>query len=411
MPPPSAPASKPTDPTDLADALTSAGIDLKEEEARLSHFTRAGPGTLLEDEATRLVQRRYAESRAHHLANPFLETPVLSSRLHRKTKDTQCQPFVLNTTTQPPPQGGQADIIALLSLGARERVNQIMTRAIVLARTRRKGTNVVTGEWANAVRGATLDNGPASAISPMTIPNKRSFSSFGEFLPPIPTPMPTTTLPNETAKALRALQQQEFQKEQQRLAKKARREGGVMTAGGSATGPSTPTALTPGGGGDSGPLTPGADGMTLMGGGERKMTAKESKKQRESKLDEANTHRAANVTANIMMRGIGGGRKKKTYSWMSAAGGGLAGMSMAPRGPPGASLSSPDMTGSAGAGDSGLGMSTGSQGHWVGGQRIGAWREDGEKGLGIQMRDWVGALEGDSRGVKRGLIKAYLRMK
>jgi hypothetical protein len=361
------------------------------------------------------VQRRYAESRANHLANPFLETPVLSNRLHRKTKDTQCQPFVLNTATQPPPQSSQADIIALLSLGARERVNQIMTRAIVLARTRRKGSNVVTGDWADAVKGATPDNGPGSAISPMTIPNKRPFSSIGDFLPPLPMAAPTTTtLPNETAKALRALQQREFQREQERLSKKARREGGASTVGGSATGPSTPATLAaPGGGGDSVPPTPGADGMTLMGGGERRMTAKESKKQRDSKLDEANTHRAANVTANIMMRssGFGGKRKKKTYSWMSTTAGGLGGMSMAPRGPPGAVLSSPDMAGAGGAGDSGLGMSGALQGHWVGGQRIGAWREDGEKGLGIQMRDWVGALEGDSRGVKRGLIKAYLRMK
>lgn len=210
---------------------------------------------------------------------------------------------------------------------------------------------------------------------------------------------PTTTLANETAKALRGLQQREFQKEQERLSKKAKREGALSGGVGAAAAPSATTPSTPVP--DASPSTPGGD--------DRKMSAKESRKHMASKKEEVMSHKAANATANMMMGvgGFGGKRKKKTYSWMSAAaGGGPA--SLAPIGV-GGGLAIPV----AGPGTPGgsVGLENGGQPYWSGGQRIGAWRDDGERGGGVQIRDWIGALEGDGRGVGRGVVKAYLRMK
>lgn len=406
MPPP---ASKPTDPTDLADALTSAGIDLKEEEARLTASTvDESRGPLNDDEAARIVQRRAAESRASHLQSPFLEPHILSNRLFRKTRDSQCQSFTLNTGHGQIVTGGPAaDIATLLSLACKERLNQFLTRAVFLARARRRAQNVVTGEWADSVKGASPDVKavvPDSAISPGN-PLKRSFSFANDLFPGPPA---TTTLANETAKALRGLQQREFQKEQERLAKKAKREatsngglsGGGGNGGGGAATPSATAPSTPGP--DASPSTPGG------GGDDRKMSAKESRKHMASKKEEVMSHKAANATANMMMGvgGFGGKRKKKTYSWMSAvAGGGAA--SLAPIGV-GGGLAVPA------AGPGTPGGSIGENGglpYWSGGQRIGAWRDDGERGGGVQIRDWIGALEGDGRGVGRGIVKAYLKMK
>ncbi|KAL0635532.1 hypothetical protein Q9L58_005463 [Maublancomyces gigas] len=410
MPPP---ASKPTDPTDLADALTSAGIDLKEEEARLTASTvDESRGPLNDDEAARIVQRRAAESRTSHLQSPFLEPHILSNRLFRKTRDSQCQSFTLNTGHgQIVTAGPAADIATLLSLACKERLNQFLTRAVFLARARRRAQNVVTGEWADSVKGASPDVKaavPDSAISPGN-PLKRSFSFANDLFPGPPA---TTTLANETAKALRGLQQREFQKEQERLAKKAKREatsngglsgGGSGGGGGGGGGGATPSATAPSTPGpDASPSTPGG------GGDDRKMSAKESRKHMASKKEEVMSHKAANATANMMMGvgGFGGKRKKKTYSWMSAvAGGGAA--SLAPIGV-GGGLAAPA------AGPGTPGGSIGENGglpYWSGGQRIGAWRDDGERGGGVQIRDWIGALEGDGRGVGRGIVKAYLKMK
>jgi len=204
----------------------------------------------------------------------------------------------------------------------------------------------------------------------------------------------TANLQNETAMAMRQLKQKEWEADQDRQRKKARREQ-------AATG-NTPIS---GGGGDTTPGTPGGD---LPGMGERKISVKESKKQAASKIEEAASHRAANATANMMMGGFGGfgglRKKKKTYSWMTT--GGTA--------PGGGGMGGPARPGPVGAIDTSVGqINTGPElGNltWTG-QRLGVWREDGERGKAIQIRDWVGALEGDGRVTRKGIIKAYLRMK
>lgn len=282
-----------------------------------------------------------------------------------------------------------------------------MTRAVVLARARRRVQNVVMGEWAESVKGANPDVKavPDSAVSPGN-PLKRSFS-FADGMPLVPPQqqqlLQTTTLANETAKALRGLQQREFMKEQERLGKKAKREVSVNGGGGGGGAVATPASMPSTPAPDASmPTTPGADP-------DKKMSAKESRKHMASKKEEVMSHKAANATANMMMGvgGFGGKRKKKTYSWMSAAaGGGPA--SLAPVGMAGGFVAPPSGPGTPGGT---IGMENGGQPYWSGGQRLGSWREDGDRGGGVQIRDWIGALEGDGRGVGRGIVKAYLKMK
>jgi hypothetical protein len=44
-----------------------------------------------------------------------------------------------------------------------------------------------------------------------------------------------------------------------------------------------------------------------------------------------------------------------------------------------------------------------------GARRLGAWREDKEKGMKIQIRDWIATLEDDGHE-KKALQKAYANL-
>lgn len=410
MPPPTAPASKPTDPNDLADALTSAGIDLKEEEAQLASFCSGGSVPrpfnpdpyngvpLSKEDARKLEVRRRAEMNINHANNPFLSFAGLSNVLLNKTLAQNCKPFTLSDPAGNISLSGQnADIITLLSLACRDRLNSLITRSIALAKARRRPQTHVTGEWADQVINGIR---PESVISPRTGFLKRPFSNaIGQQPTTIHSgvTIPTVSLQNETAKALRALKQKEWELDQERQRKRARRELGI-TAGSSG-------AATPGGD-SSAPGTPGVEVPPL---GERRMSVKESRKHHASKIEEAASHRAANATANMMMGIFGGGKKKKkTYSWMNAGGVSPGNPSM------GMGSVRQGSTGTAGLADQAVVQpSTGpdlGNINWTG-QRLGVWREDGERGKGVQVRDWVGALEGDGRGSSGTVVKAYLRLK
>lgn len=445
MPPPTAPASKPTDPTDLADALTSAGIDLKEEEARLAQFSNTGfqhgynvdPYTgqpLSAEDAMRIEHRRRAALKANHLNDPFLHPNVLAGILANKTRTENCNQFVFDAS------GAGHDIVTLLSLAASERLKTLLTRSTALAKVRRRPQTTITGEWADKIAGATTEGGTnAASSSPknnlksekktsfalsfaeslLTRPPTGSFSATGLGSPPPPGSLatstatlggpsatlgagapeqPTATLQNATARALRQLKQTEYERDQARQRKRAKREASLLASGGAPSTPGTPSAP----GADTAPGTP-----TM----EPKVSLKESRKQQASKIEEAASHRAANATANMMMGGFGGAfglggkKKKKTYSWMNAGGGPGGGMVGARAGPV---LGGPGLGGIM----EGQGQAQGDLGglNWTG-QRLGVWREDGERGKGIQIRDWVGALEGDGRTGGKSVVRAYLRMK
>ncbi|KAF8462911.1 transcription initiation factor TFIID component TAF4 [Kalaharituber pfeilii] len=396
------PAMKPTDTNELADALASAGIDLKEEEAHLVMPSHAIPGA---NAAESMNLRKAAELKANHALNPFLNIRVLQSKIRAKAREHN---MTLGVGQQQQQQGAMGmvsqDITTFLSLAMRERLAGLVTRSIVLARQRRVGTGMISGEWGPYVKGGdkhqSIVNAEGDALgSPLAHnPLKRSFSTFSNPSLSRPITVTTTSIANETARALRMLAQQELQAETQRLHQKS-----LKSSAANPNDPSTPSASQ---GDISGPPTPAAD--IAPEPTSKKMTAKENKKQQDTRFQEAVAHRAANTTAAMMM-GLGGtfGGKKKRYAWMTAgATGGLGGGASAPGSPGvGGGLS---RVNSAGDGAVTPGVAPDVLSVW--GKRIGEWREDGEKGLGVQIRDWARALEGDGRE-RKAVVKAYLKMK
>lgn len=225
-----------------------------------------------------------------------------------------------------------------------------------------------------------------------------SFSTANDLPTPISngaqTPTSTMAFPNELAKQLRGLAAREREAEDARLAKRARRASNA-----------------PGADGDKG-STPGTPASGAAGGllGERapeapepkKLTKKEQAKLHSARLDEAHQHSTANATATSF---LGGGSSrfgsKKSYSWLTSGsgtstptrpnpvGGGLLGGGNADPRPATPGLIG--LTGNAG-------------------RRLGEWREDREKGAGIQLRDWVNTLEMEKME-KKGILRGYSKLK
>lgn len=387
-------AAKGTDTNVLADALASAGIDIKEEEAQLANLgnqsgapTAAssfqstvdgsfgpGYGQAGVDEAARL--RRIAEIKANHANDPFLNARQLAMKVYEVSKNNKLGNAFVGGGVSP-----SVDVQTLISLAAKERIATLLTRAVAIGRQRRQANGIITGEWAPLVKGGQK-----------TSPSRKR--SHSETTSPIPgsTPEPVTTLPNETARALRLLAQKEYDAEKLRLDQKAAKAA-VLSTGPATPGPSESVAGTP--------VPSGIDTPTSsIGDGPKKISAKEARKAASTKLEEEASHRAANRTAAVYFgRGFGLGKKKKTYSWMT---GGSPAMS-APVGgrPPGGEEVGSPMEGVTPTGGSVFNA-------W--GKRWGEWKEDGEGGKGVQLRDWVSALEGDGREHK-GVIRGYLKLR
>lgn len=186
---------------------------------------------------------------------------------------------------------------------------------------------------------------------------------------------------NEVVAALRSSATKERDLEELRLKKRQNRTTGDNTRQGSVA-PGTPGSVAPD------PL-------------EKAPTKKELKKKLGTKATEAANHMATNVTTSKFLGGSGGGGlfgKKKKYSWMSggtASGASTPGrlsMGELPSTPGGPVQPPPPERLTADPA-----------------RRLGQWREDQVKGKGIQLRDWVAALERDGHA-KRSLQKAYLAL-
>lgn len=172
--------------------------------------------------------------------------------------------------------------------------------------------------------------------------------------------------------ALRGLAAQEREEEEERLRKRAERANGGLPRSASSV-PGTPVngaAPEP-----------------------KPMTKKELAKQDKGKQSAVTNHDMANSTMNIM---LGGGKKKKQYSWMSGAAGSGAG--------------TPGKINTSGLG----GVSGVSLGGVPpekirltpeGGRPIGGLREADQKL--VEMKDWILALEHDGKD-KKSLQLAYL---
>jgi hypothetical protein len=144
----------------------------------------------------------------------------------------------------------------------------------------------------------------------------------------------------------------------------------------------------------SAPSTPLGD--RALGLDKKSVTKKEAKKMQDSKATEAQQHAQSVETARMALSG--GGRMfggKKTYSWLKP-GGKTGGFSSPSRPTPSTPTAGPEKTI---AGESTPSLTQ---------RRLGIWREDQEKGAGIQVRDILFMLEADGRAtrhVQRGYLK------
>lgn len=147
------------------------------------------------------------------------------------------------------------------------------------------------------------------------------------------------------------------------------------------------------GGSRSGSIAPGTPGATAPEL-EKAPTKKELKKVEKSRQEASS---AANVNKTTMQ--FLGGQKKK-YSWMTAGAGG-GGASTPSR------LQTQGLPGTSGTPAAKAPENTNLT--QEGRRTMGMWREYGEKGKNIQLRDLVVALERDGRE-KTALQRAYLKL-
>jgi hypothetical protein len=208
----------------------------------------------------------------------------------------------------------------------------------------------------------------------------------------IPTPVSnaakTTTdgikMANDVVVALRAMASKERDFEEARLRKRqARAAGGDTTS-------------------RQGSIVPGTPGSVAPEISEKAPTKKEQTKKAQAKVNEAANHLAANQTTNQFLGGGGGGlfgKKKKKYDWMTG-GTGRGG---------GGGASTPSRVMAQGGGHSIAAPLVPEKLTSDGVRRVGAWREDHDKGKGIQLRDWIAVLEDDGRE-KRALQLAYMNL-
>lgn len=282
-------------------------------------------------------------------------------------------------------------IVSLISLAAGERLRGLLDESFGLARARRYGDHGrVPPEFADIAEG---EGRPTTAE---VVPQSITGTEWDRVPETSTTPQRTTSFPQSSiSSTLRALAARDKAAEDARIKKReARRRAAANSAA------ETP-AEENGAGELAAPEAP-------------KMTKKEQMKQaKESKHTEAALHQTTNQTAAMMTLG----KKGKKYSWMT---GGAAAMPTNRFAKPG--TAAPGGSGSAGgsgtatpvkrepdAGGPGpvttepVKIAEAKAPEW------GDWREDGQEGKGIQVRDWVLVLERDGKE-KKALQRCYNRM-
>ena len=201
---------------------------------------------------------------------------------------------------------------------------------------------------------------------------------------------PHATIESSNAKSnaakYRSFIHREGSQEEKRAAKRAKRNSNaILDEAGRAD------SVDPG----SAPSTPLGERAPSLD--KKSISKKEAKKMQDSKATEAQQHAQSVATARMALSG--GGRSmfgaKKSYSWLKP-GGKSGGFSSPSRPAPSTPTAGPEKSGG--------GEFTPSQAQ----RRLGIWREDQEKGAGIQVRDLLFMLEADGRAtrhVQRGYLK------
>lgn len=190
------------------------------------------------------------------------------------------------------------------------------------------------------------------------------------------TPGETPKFTNEVVNALRVSALKERADEEARLRKRNSRANGE-------------------GAPRSGSVAPGTPGSIAPEIPEKGSSKKEAKKKESAKANEEASHKAANATTSQFLqggRGLFG--KKKQYSWMSTS---ASGTSTPAR------ITTSGLPGTPPAAPAPEKLTL------EGVRRLGMWREDKEKGMGIQLRDWISVLEDDGHE-KKALQKAYMAL-
>ncbi|KAI0395014.1 hypothetical protein F5Y17DRAFT_425638 [Xylariaceae sp. FL0594] len=289
-----------------------------------------------------------------------------------------------------PKEAYLVDQIALLSLGTKERLRDLLSDANKLALARQKSSHgAIPPAWADvaapappSMNGTQVNGartGAESAVSPRTNPLKRPVDEISNGLP---TPISEAPPPNylvdtliAVGKEAQSVEEGRLRKRQKRLEKSAEKDKDG-TEGGSRSGSVAP--------GTPGSIAPDGDGKAL--------TKKEGKKAAAKALDSG-----SGTTVNATLSLFTGGKKKK-YSWMTSGAGS------------GASTPRPQANSGANGGPGGPPTRTG-RGPLTRGSvtHLGQFREDSVKGKHIQLRDWIIVLE--DRGMDaRSLQAAYVKV-
>ncbi|KAJ5226485.1 hypothetical protein N7468_007710 [Penicillium chermesinum] len=421
--PPSRPADKTTDAAELTDVLASSGIDIPQQpppistsfmsqasttgtlsasssfgdlpikpgvphdsfssDPTASPFKENGQPTREDTEAARRAQ--------YHLQEPFLLTKMLEQRIQKRGFELgvripseglfhpvpgRPQPIevtgpdgssVIRTGQTIINQEGapMVDILNLVSLSCEERLRGVIDYSSVLSRSRRAHSHgVVPTEWKDVAQSAV--SGPGNGTNSL----KRSHNDSGG------------AFPKPVAERYRGLVSKEAQYENKRASKRTKRSADATFN--EATG-NRADSLDPAG---SAPSTPIPEKAGLD---KKSVSKKEARKMVDTKASEVQQHQQSVETARMATNSmLSGGRfgAKKTYSWLKS-GGSSSGFSSPSRPNPSTPTAAPEKSTLSGETSSGPMK-----------RRIGSWREDQEKGAGIQVRDLLYMLEADGRGIK-----------
>ncbi|KAH8892065.1 hypothetical protein GQ53DRAFT_746521 [Thozetella sp. PMI_491] len=356
---------------------------------------------------------RLATSRLDEMKNPFLMLSLLHKRVEkiakehklevnldtkggvptlgrmRQPQDFPSQPTV-TVSTKVGPDGTMVtttgswiphdahliDQLALLSIATKHRLHERLEDSYKLAVDRQASSHgEIPVEWADAA--APLSTA-AAAIQGDPVPNrKRSFSAFAAA---------TGSSHGQGAKSanlagvMREVGKGDRSAEEERLRKRQRRLNPEAAAPASRAGSVAP--------GTPGSVAPEPDKAPTKG---------QKKNAAASRLAEASSTASANQTLAALMGGFGGKKKGKSYSWMMSSGGSGTSTPRPSAQPGGSSAAAtpkpPEKT------------NLTQEGRY----RLGTWREDGEKGKGVQLRDWVAALE--LEGIEsRAIQEAYAKL-